>query len=131
MNIKLFLVILGVYLFVDFIWLSSTTKLLYKQVVKAIQNSDIKLNVNGAVVAYLLLAIGIYYFVLEEGKNTKNKDIYPRSILFGLLGYGIFNGKNNAIFQDWNYKISTIDTLWGMTGSTIVSILSNIIIKKI
>ena len=125
MNIKLFIIVLIVYLIIDSIWLSSSVNSVYRPVIKAVQNSDIKFNMLGAAAAYLLLALGVYYFVLEEGYQSNKKKLIIRAALFGLMGYGIFNGTNNAIFVNWNYRVCIIDTLWGITGSILVSYISN------
>ena len=114
-----------VYLIIDSIWLSSSVNSVYRPVIKAVQNSDIKFNMLGAAAAYLLLALGVYYFVLEEGYQSNKKKLIIRAALFGLMGYGIFNGTNNAIFVNWNYRVCIIDTLWGITGSILVSYISN------
>ena len=131
MNYRLFLIVLVVYLLVDAVWLRSTSGILYNPVIKSIQKSDIEMNLPGAIVAYLLLAVGVYYFVLEEKYQKNYKKLIFRAGLFGLLGYGIFNGTNNAILKNWNYNVSIIDTCWGITGSIIVSSISNYLNKKL
>ena len=125
MNLKLFIIVLVVYLIIDSIWLKSATNSVYRPVIKAVQNRDIKFNMLGAMVAYLLLTLGVYYFVLEEGYQSNKKKLIIRAALFGLIGYGIYNGTNNAIFVNWDYRVCIIDTLWGISGSVLVSYISN------
>lgn len=131
-NIKLFIIITLIMLIVDGIWLSSMSNF-YQSAIKNIQGSGISFKMHGALVAYALIAIGIYYFVLKDEINKKNnhRAIIEKGFMFGLIGYGIFNGTNHAILKNWDCRTSTVDTLWGSIMSPTVSILSYLVYNKL
>ena len=130
--IKLFITISVIMLIVDGIWLS-TMKSMYNETITNIQGSPITFNLKGAFISYLLIASGIYYFVLKDEVCKKNNymTIIEKAFMFGLISYGIFNGTNLAILDNWNMKTSAIDTLWGAIMATIVSCLSYVVYNKI
>jgi uncharacterized membrane protein len=131
-DLKLLFIISLIMLIVDGIWLT-LMKDFYGATVKSIQNSGISFKMPGAVVAYALIAIGIYYFVLKDEVDKKNncKTILEKGFMFGLVSYGIFNGTNHAILNNWDCQTSTVDTLWGCTMAPTVSYLSYLVHNKL
>ena len=75
--------------------------------VKNIQNSPLKLNLTGAVLAYLFLIIIFNYFVIGFKMNLSE------SFLLGLSVYGVYEGTTYALFKNWSLMSVFIDTLWG------------------
>ena len=51
--------------------------------------------------------------------------------MFGLVSYGIFNGTNYAILENWDCKTATVDTLWGSVMAPTVSYLSYMVYNKL
>ena len=99
----------------DLIWFSFSMKTIYMPTIQSIQGNSMPDKykfIYGGLVAWVLIALGINYFVVKNATNVKNAMV--NGALFGLVMYGIFNGTNYALFEGWNLKTSIIDTLWGM-----------------
>jgi uncharacterized membrane protein len=62
----------------------------------------------GAVICYVLLATGLYYFAISK----KNSSIFD-AFLLGLVIYGVFDSTNFLMFRKWDWRIMVIDGLWG------------------
>jgi uncharacterized membrane protein len=62
----------------------------------------------GAVICYVLLATGLYYFAISK----KNSSIFD-AFLLGLVVYGVFDSTNFLMFRKWDWRIMVIDGLWG------------------
>ena len=96
---------------VDFLYLSSTSKF-FNNVVKNIQGKEIEFKMLGAVICYILLVLGLNYFVLLDKKLGKKEKII-RAIILGVVIYGVFESTNLAIFTNWTLNALLIDTIWG------------------
>ena len=83
------------------------TKSLFGEMVAKIQRTAIQFRVEGAVVVYLLLAIGLYYFIVKPGLSAWE------AALLGLVIYGTFDFTNYAMFKNYDLKIAIMDTVWG------------------
>ena len=93
-------------LLVDSVYLTSTSKF-YNSIVKSIQGSDIKMRILGAFLCYLILAFGLYYFILRKKESIFN------AFVLGFVIYGVFETTNYAIFRKWKLSAVFLDTLWG------------------
>ena len=106
----------------------------YKYVVQRIQGSELQVNLIGAVMAYILLATGIVFFVLPkiDTRDTKTmiRDSFLYGGLFGIVLYGVFDFTNMAMFKNWSLNISVIDTIWGFLLVSITAFLVSWILTK-
>lgn len=59
------------------------------------------------------MAWGISKFVLQN-ESIKQEDKWKVGALLGLLVYGVYNGTNHAILNDWSLETSIKDTMWGV-----------------
>ena len=82
--------------------------------IKIIQKEPFKLNIYSAIVCYILLTLGIYYFVIQNNLS------YKEAFLLGFIIYGIFDTTTMSIFKDWNPSIALLDTFWGGILFTLV-----------
>jgi len=81
----------------------------------------------GGIVAYLLLALGIYYFVVMPTQNETTPDYYNimlKGCILGLIIYGIYDGTNLATINNFGLKEAIIDMIWGTFLSGLISILA-------
>lgn len=108
MNTKVLVISALALLVFDFIYLSIITKYFNSQV-KAIQGSDIQMDYFAGLVCYIIMIIGLNYFILQ-----KRKPILDAFIL-GLLVYFVFDLTNKAIFKEYTWKTVIMDGLWGGT----------------
>jgi uncharacterized membrane protein len=104
-----FFIVLVVFLVLDLPMITLINKDMYKNLFASINNGEIVDSSNiiiGAIVAYLLLAYGLYIFAI------KNKSIF-NGALFGLVVYGVYNFTNLAVIAKYGLTQSIIDTVWG------------------
>jgi len=95
-----------VMLILDFIYLSSIGNF-FNTMIKSIQGSKINLNIIGAIMCYILLILGINYFIIDKKKSILD------AFFLGILIYGVYESTNYAIIEKWNPIAVIIDTLWG------------------
>ena len=97
----------------------------FNQVVTNIQGSPIELDYYAAIGTYIVMVIGINYFILRENKG------YLDAFFLGLLVYSVFDLTTKAIFKNWEYKAVVIDSLWGGILFAITTIVTKKIIEKL
>jgi uncharacterized membrane protein len=83
------------------------TKSIFGEVVAKIQRTAMQLRLEGAVIVYLLLALGFYYFIVKPGRSAWEAG------LFGLIIYGTFDFTNYAMFKNYDLMTAIMDTVWG------------------
>lgn len=75
--------------------------------IQSIQSSPLKLNLYGALIAYIFLSIGLNYFIIQRREPWYN------AFLLGIVIYGVYEGTNYAILKNWSIYTVILDTLWG------------------
>lgn len=116
--IKNIIALIIIILLVDSIWLY-LIKDKYANQVEIIQKESMKINLYSALVTYILIAIGLFYLT----------DLKPqKAFLFGVVGYGIYDFTNGAIFNNWDFNLAVADTLWGGILSAVTVYLHNMIL---
>ena len=93
-------------LVLDFIYIS-INKTAFENQVADIQRVALKVNIVGAILCYLFLIGGLYYFIL-----MKKQSVFD-AFLFGLVIYGVYETTTYAMFKKWSPYLATMDTLWG------------------
>lgn len=83
----------------------------FKSMIKDIQGKDIDIKYIPALITYLIMSLGIYYFCLNNNDDIKTKMI--SAAILGFTVYGTFDFTSMTIFKDWKYKQSIIDMIWG------------------
>ena len=91
---------------VDFIYLNIIKDFFGKQIIK-VQGFPMKVNLVGAILCYIILVLGINYFIIYQNKSILD------AFLLGLLVYGVYETTNYALFSNWSFTTVIIDTLWG------------------
>ena len=91
---------------IDYIYLNAISSFFNKQIFN-IQKSPIQLRFSGAIICYILLVFGLYYFIISQ-----NKKVFDAFIL-GLVIYGVYESTNYALLKNWKFSTLVIDTLWG------------------
>jgi uncharacterized membrane protein len=95
-----------IFICIDLVYLS-LMKGYFENQVKKIQGSNIKLNIFGSLLCYLLLILGINYFIIQQKKSVID------AFLLGILIYGVYETTNYALLHDWSFTTVLLDTLWG------------------
>jgi uncharacterized membrane protein len=102
----LFLVSAIVFIVTDFVYLN-VMKDYFDNQINSIQGSPIKMNYLGAALCYILLIIGINYFIIKPRRSVSD------AFLLGIIIYGVYETTNLALFKNWSILTVIIDTLWG------------------
>jgi uncharacterized membrane protein len=95
-----------VLLTLDFLYLH-VIKDYFSNQIKLVQGSPMKINYLGAALCYLLLIVGINYFIIKPRKSVSD------AFLLGIVIYGVYETTNYALLKNWSILTVIIDTLWG------------------
>ena len=110
----------------DLLWFALVARQFYfEQLGNLLRLSDGKLSPNypAAVAVYILLALGVVYFVLPKAQGSL---IYALlyGALFGLIAYGVYDFTNLATLQNWSLKVTLVDAAWGMFTCGVTSVVT-------
>jgi uncharacterized membrane protein len=103
-----------VFVILDSIYLISMKRYFDNQV-KSIQGSPIKMNFVPAILCYISLVFGVYYFIIKERKPLFD------AFLLGLVIYTVYEFTNWALFDNWKPLTVLIDSLWGAVLFTLTT----------
>jgi uncharacterized membrane protein len=82
------------------------TKDIYIGKIQEIQKSTFQFRIEGALIRYVALCAGFYYFIALRGGKPID------AALYGAVFGSIFNGTMYASFTEWNAVGAFLDTLW-------------------
>ncbi len=113
MLLKDIFIIAVIMLVLDAIYLYSVGDYFNNQI-KMIQGSKLNMRILGAIICYPFLILGLYYFVIKNRKNYKNKmDMIKDAAILGWVIYLVYESTNYAILKDWKIKTLLMDGIWG------------------
>jgi len=117
-----------VLLLADFAWLGLYMNNKYGTLVRSIQGENMKANPVFAVLAYLLMIVGLNVFVLPNiRKGHELEDSLKYGMTFGIVLYGVYDFTAGAVFSKWDKKLAVIDVLWGGFVYFLASYLGSIL----
>tara|TARA_Y100000389_G_scaffold61028_1_gene57144 strand:+ start:2100 stop:2486 length:387 start_codon:yes stop_codon:yes gene_type:complete len=117
-----------VLLLADFAWLGLYMNNQYGTLVRTIQGDNMKANPVFAVLAYLLMIVGLNVFVLPNiRKGYELEDSLKYGMTFGIVLYGVYDFTAGAVFSKWDKKLAVIDVLWGGFVYFLASYLGSIL----
>jgi uncharacterized membrane protein len=119
-----FFITFVVFVILDSIYLTSM-KGYFDNQVKSIQGSIISMNLVPAVLCYISLVFGLYYFIIKERKSLLD------AFLLGLVIYTVYEFTNLALFKGWKPLTVLIDSLWGAILFTLTTAISYFIYGKL
>jgi len=96
------LVMLGL----DAIYLSAMRDMFEIQIA-AVQRVVLQFRPLGAVICYILLITGLYYFILQNRRPISD------AFFLGIVIYGVYESTTYALLKQWKLKTMIMDTLWG------------------
>lgn len=102
------IVILGI---LDFLWLGIVAKKFY--INEFGDNIKSPFNVYSAVIVYLLLAAGIFIFVLNNNFVKNPLSALLIGVIFGIVVYGVYDFTNFATLKHYSLRLVIVDVLWG------------------
>jgi uncharacterized membrane protein len=119
-------IVLAITLIIDGLWLFISHQI-YINMYKRLLGRVSKFDLVGAVFAYLILALGTTVFIVEPAlkNNWSWYHIITKSMILGLVVYGVYNMTNRATFgEEWDWNIALMDMAWGIIGTSLISIAS-------
>lgn len=108
---------------IDVIWIMSYARFAYAQQLRHLlryTNNAMAPNWSAAFLVYLLMAIGLVFFVLPKADHYLSALLW--GALFGFILYGVYDFTNFAILTGWPLLLSIVDVLWGAFLLGIVSV---------
>lgn len=130
MFIKLYLIVLPVFLGIDMIWLTLIAKNFYAQQIGYLMAK--KPNLIAALIFYLIFIAGLIIFVISPALEKKEwSSALFMGAFFGLITYATYDLTNLATIKNWPLVITIVDLIWGMVLSASVSVISYFIASKI
>ena len=100
-------------LVIDYVYISFISSH-YHKVVKKITKDDMSFRYKPALLAYIVMLIGINYFIIKDIELISLKENLLKGFILGLTVYGTFDFTNAALFKDYDYKTILIDITWGI-----------------
>lgn len=98
----------------DLVWVGTFMGKKYQDQVQQIQNDKMVVRPLFAVLAYLLMIVGLNVFVLPRiRKGYELQDSIKYGFLFGIVLYGVYDFTIAAVLKDWNISLAVTDVLWG------------------
>lgn len=112
-----FVVVLLTIVVLDMIVLGLVTGPMHSSMIAQIQKEPVSYRILPGILAYVLLAASLYYFVLSGSvdKSGKLTPDYVSAVVLGLAIFGTYNLVNLTLYKDYNYGVAMLDTLWGAT----------------
>jgi len=95
----LLIVIDGIYLY--------HIKNYFRRQIEDIQQTPLNINILSTISVYLLLVLGLHYFIIQPNKGVKD------AFLLGIVIYGVYEFTNFALFTKWKLLTVLMDTFWG------------------
>jgi uncharacterized membrane protein len=95
-----------VMLSLDAIYLSAMRDMFEIQIA-AVQRVALQFRPLGAVICYILLIAGLYYFILRTRRPISD------AFFLGIVIYGVYESTTYALLKQWKLKTMIMDTLWG------------------
>ncbi len=110
----------------DGIWISTVAKHIYLAELSHIMLSPEHMGPHqwiAAILAWLVLVVGIVLFVLPQTKRSDIKHAAGLGALYGLVVYGTYEFTNYAIFKYWPVTIVAVDVAWGCAFCATLSVI--------
>lgn len=98
-----------------------TIKGYFSDQINIVQGSrQIHLRMHGAVLCYIFICLGLYYFIIRTKKSVQE------AFLLGIFVYGIYELTNYSLFDKWKINTVFMDTAW---GGILFALVTSIIYK--
>lgn len=95
-----------IFVLLDSTYLFSMKKYFQTQVVE-VQGTPLVINIYAAILCYIALVFGLYYFILRSKKSVLD------AFLLGIVIYAVYETTTWALFKKWRPLTVVLDTLWG------------------
>ena len=128
MDIELLVAFALIYGALEFAYIKSTASF-YGRNVRAVQGSDMVIDLGAAALAYLVLFVTVYFLVVRPIFRATSprampplKDVLLTAAMTGLAVYGVYNLTNKATFKRYATAVAIADTAWGVVAICTVAL---------
>lgn len=114
------------FLILDAIWLGGLMKNFYFENLEPIvrkENGQLSPNWTSAIGVYILIALGLVYFVLPQAQSLTYLQTFLLGAVFGLVLYGVYDLTNHATLAKFPLQLALVDIAWGSFACGITSAL--------
>lgn len=119
-------------LVLDIIWIGGFMGGQYEGMIKKIQGSKMTVNLLYAVLTYILMIIGLQFFVIPNIKEENMlMDSLKYGFLYGMILYGVYGLTAAAVIKDWDILVTVYDIIWGGTVYFLTAYLTFVILSYI
>ena len=115
----------------DYIWLGLIMKNFYVEALAPfgrVIDGSISMNIWPAILVYILLGLGLTFFVILPTSTLPILRTILTAIIFGVVVYGVYDLTNLATLKDWTSSIVIADIIWGAVISVLVAVITKLII---
>ena len=110
---KEFLTLLFVMAVLDYLWLGVIRKKYIAHKITEINGQPIDHPWMSFVIAYFLMATGLYHFVMKRRRMKSTRELVLDAAFFGLVVYGVFDMSMMNLVGKWTAMDSFQDIAWG------------------
>jgi uncharacterized membrane protein len=114
---KLFLVVLPLFLLLDFVWIGLIMKGFYNEELGDLARRHagaLAPRWGAAILVYVIIPVGIVLFVRPAmGAQAGLFTAFLWGAIFGLIAYGIYDLTNLAVLDKWSVRMTAMDMTWG------------------
>lgn len=123
-RVLVYIIILVYYLLFDGLMIMLYMGKTFKDMVRKIQNGEeMKPKIIPAILAFVVLAFGIYYFIIDKVRdNNIIMDSAKLAIPFGFVIYAVYDFTNLATLNKYSVKTAIIDIMWGSFLAFLVTV---------
>jgi uncharacterized membrane protein len=123
--LKQIIILSLVLLVLDIIWITNIMQPRYSIIVQNLTGKDIQFRYLPAILAYIIMIFGIYYFAVKDKKSSY--DALVDGCLLGLVMYGVYDTTLYAVFPIDDTNTAILDVVWGMFVCGITAYISHYI----
>ncbi len=96
----------------------------YLKMISEVLNRSTVMNYPAAVLAYIFMIFGLYYFAVRNAKTRHAAAV--NGALFGLVVFGVYDATFYTFMPVTNMYIGLVDVLWGTVLCCVSAYLSKI-----
>jgi uncharacterized membrane protein len=124
--VKTYFITLLIFLGIDAVWLLFLAKDFYEKELSAFSRH---LNLPAAILTYLLLVLGLVFFVFPLVQEKSNLEKFLIGALFGIICYSVYDLTNLATLSQWSLKMALVDMIWGGIICGTTTLIASLILK--
>lgn len=115
--LKIFLLSTAIVFVIDYVWIAVLAKNFYinnlGEMLRLGPSGSLSPNILAAVLVYILIPLGISFFIIYGSSFANLWKVFFVGALFGLIVYGVYDLSNLATLKDWPIKVVLVDMLYG------------------